>query len=145
MAAIIREVGDSKVIEHNGASFTIRTIDHKTYSRLMSKLVLARMALNPNGAEIQSDDIKRLQSQDFEKYLECNQAIESAYEEFIRYGVMNHAGILKKDKSEVVFQVGPDGRVAEETLELYRSQRWIMTLGGEVLQFNSITEQEAKN
>jgi len=149
MAAIIREVGDSKEIKLEGARFTVRALDYKTYNRLLSKLVLAKTAINPGNKDLSAEDIKKLQNEDFEKYVQANDAISAAYEGFVKAGVVGHSDLVKKSKdggrTEIPFKAAVDGGPCEEILELYRSQKWVATLANEVIGFNCTTEQEEKN
>lgn len=145
MSVFIREDNDTRVVNVEGAEFTVRALDTATYERLIAKLALARLALNPEGKDVKAEDIKRLREQDFDKYLEANRALMDAYEGFVKAGVTGHAGILRRDKTEVVFKADPDGTASKETLDLYRSQRWTSTLANEVIAFNTISEQERKN
>ena len=144
MGVVVRSIKDTKAVIRDGAEFTIRTLSNGDYTELMARLSLATSLTSSDG-DLTTEKLKRLMDQDFPKYMEWTKARDAAYEGFVRAGVAGHRDIVDKDGKQVEFKAAADGRVSEETMELYRSQRWIRQLAVEVIDFNSVSEQERKN
>ncbi len=141
----VREFSDTEKIKVDGAEFTLKVIDPKSFRKLSAKLSMARTLLNGGKSGFSESDLEKAKLESEERYLEAEEKLQEAFREFVRHGVSAHSGIKRKNGEDVPFKVGDDGLISDETIALYDLQRWILRLGNEVITFNTLSEDERKN
>lgn len=142
---ILKEAGETKEFEIKDATFTIRSLDAKTYRRLVSRLSFKNAILKNITQTSAAEELKKLLIDDPAEYEAADEEAYRALVDFIRHGVAGHSGIKKSDGSEVPFLTNDDGLVSERTIEVYDQLRIALRLASEVITFNTLSDEDRKN
>lgn len=134
----VRQITDTKTVTLNDAEFTIGIISRKKWIELWSKLRLFRAMLG----EIESEGGKAVPQ---EKLYEADEKFEITFWDLIKHGVKSHKGLKDKSGDEVAFKKDKDGLLDDSVIELYHLNGLFVSLGSEVMTFNSLTEDDRKN
>ena len=111
---IIPDLSDKHEVTIKDATFFLRVVSSKTYRGLISRLSLFREMNN----KVTKEAVESLETQDPQKYQEFNEKLHEVFRDFVKYGVVGHSGITKKDGSDVPFAADENGLVSSDTLEV---------------------------
>lgn len=135
---ICRGLSETKVVTIGDAKFTIGIIPRKNWRNVTTKLSIAANL----SEKFQGQDPKVVGSK--EGAVEASMSLQDAYADLIRYGLRYHDGLTYTEGTPVPFKI-TDGIVSEETLEFYDLNNLLITIGSEILAFNTMSGEERKN
>lgn len=144
---IIKIFTETKEVELKNApeaKFTIGMVDEDTFRRLQAKLIFAKNLLLGEKA-FDGENLKQLADKMEEKTLIADEKLMDVLTDFVAQGVRGHSGIKTKDGTEISFETDDAGLVSKKIITLYRQNRLIIPLALDVMNFNSLSEDERKN
>lgn len=141
---MFRTMNETKQIEIEGVEFTVRVIPRRIFRRLISELAQAKLEVAGFDETLTKERLDQIQKEKPQEFFRATSKLSEVYFDFARYGISSHKGFKTTSGEEIPFKKDGDV-ISEETLDHYDLNGFILKLGTEAMNFNTLSEAERKN
>lgn len=134
---IATKLDEQKTVTIKEVEFVIGFIPRRIWKKIATRL--GSCLLNAKG-ETPEKALLALPKEDF---ISANNELNDVYFDLVKYSVKSHRGINDKDGKEIPLDL-KDGVISDAMLDLYDLNGFVVPLAGEIMQFNSMTEDDKK-
>lgn len=133
----IRELTETRKVKIKDAEFTIGFIPRRIWKDLIMRLsaldILKYKNIGSDKFDIKSPEFKKSQ-----------QVMDEVYWQMVQCAVKGHSDLLNSNGKAIPF-VSKDGKVSDDIMDIYDLNSLIYGLGKEIMDFNTLSEDDKKN